>query len=249
MERSKLFLKRNSSTILTCIGGAGVVATGVMAIKATPKAMMLLEEAREEKGEDLTNFEIIKTVGPVYIPTVLVGVSTIACIFGANILNQRQQASIVSAYALLDNSYKDYKKKVEELYGEEAAANVRSEIAKDKSIDVTNITLSDDKRLFYDSFSGRYFESTIEDVQRAEYYVNRDVHMRGWVTLNEFYEWLDIDPIDGGDALGWSEGGNLARYWQCWIDFTHTKAEIDENLECIIVAMFQEPYLDFEDDC
>ena len=249
LSSSKLFFKRNSSTILTCLGGAGVVATTIMAVKTTPKAMALLEDAKKEKGEDLTKLEIVRIAGPVYIPTILVGASTIACIVSANILNKRQQASITSAYALLDNSYREYRKKVEEVYGENANAEIQSEIAKDKRVNVTDVTLSDDQRLFYDNFSGRYFESTIEKVQRAEYYVNRDIHMRGWVTLNEFYEWLDIDPIDGGDALGWSEGGNLARYWQCWIDFNHTKAVLDDNLECIIVSIFQEPYLNFEDDC
>ena len=43
------FLKRNASTILTCVGAVGVVATSVMAVKATPKALILLEKA---KGED-----------------------------------------------------------------------------------------------------------------------------------------------------------------------------------------------------
>ena len=46
----QLFLRRNSSTILTCAGGVGVVATAVLTAKATPKAMRLLEEARNEKG-------------------------------------------------------------------------------------------------------------------------------------------------------------------------------------------------------
>lgn len=246
--RSKLFLKRNSSTILTCVGGAGVVATAVMAVKATPKALYLIEEAREEKGEELTKFEIVKAAGPVYIPTILVGASTIACVLGANILNHRQQASIVSAYALLDNTYKDYKKKVEELYGEGAHDNVRSEIAKDKYVEVADMALSPDKELFYDGFGDRYFESTKHAVQFAEYQINREINMRGWVTVNEFYEWLDIDPIDGGDALGWSEGGNLARYWQGWVDFDHHKVVLDDGLECRIISIVQEPYLNFEDD-
>ena len=132
LSRSKLFCKRNGSTILTCIGGAGVVATTVLAVKATPKAIKLLEKAEEEKGEKLTKTEIVKVAGPVYIPTILSGASTIACIFGANILNKRKQASLMSAYALLDNSYKEYRGMVSELYGEEAEERIKSELAKDK---------------------------------------------------------------------------------------------------------------------
>ena len=40
----------HTSTVLTCLGGIGVVATSIMAIKATPKALELIEEAKKEKG-------------------------------------------------------------------------------------------------------------------------------------------------------------------------------------------------------
>jgi len=132
VHQSTRFIKRDASTILTCVGGAGVVATSVMAVKATPKALMLLEAAKQEKGEELTTLETFKVAGPVYIPSVVMGVTTLACIFGANMLNKRQQASLMSAYALLDNSYKDYKKKVTELYGEQVDTKIKTEVAKDK---------------------------------------------------------------------------------------------------------------------
>ena len=119
MKRTQIMKKLcdNSSTILTCVGAVGVAATATMAVKATPKAIALLEEAREEKGEELTKLEVIDVTAPVYIPAAIAGFSTIACIFGANILNKRSQAALMSAYALLDNSYKEYMRKSEELYG------------------------------------------------------------------------------------------------------------------------------------
>ena len=116
--KTKWFLKRNGSTILTIGGAAGVIATAVVAVKETPKALYLLEQAKKEKGEDLTKFEKVKVAGPVYIPSIILGASTIACIFGANVLNKRQQAVMTSAYALLDSSYKEYKKKVKEVLKE-----------------------------------------------------------------------------------------------------------------------------------
>ena len=149
LSKSQLFLRRNSATILTCVGAVGVVATSVMAVKATPKALILLDEAKEEKGEELTKLETVKIAGPAYIPSVVLGVSTLACIFGANVLNKRGQASIMSAYALADNSYKEYRKKVDELYGKEAGEQVRAEIVKDKYEDA-EIEVSDGKRRYYD---------------------------------------------------------------------------------------------------
>ena len=245
-DQSKLFLKRNGSTILTCMGGAGVVVTSVMAVKATPKAMRLLEAAKEEKGEGLTKLEVAKVAGPAYIPSVLVGMGTIACVFGANVLNKRQQASLMSAYALLDSSYKDYKEKVGELYGEDANDRIQEEIAKDKFAEA-DISVEDDKKLFFDAFSGQYFESTDAAVQRAEYEINRDLSMRDWATVNEWYEYLGIPTIDGGDELGWSTGMNFDYYWQSWIDFGHRKVTLEDGLECIIITMYAEPNVGWDE--
>ena len=118
VHRTKLFVGRNGSTILTCMAGVGLVATAVFTAKATPKAMTRVENAREEKGEELTKLETAIAAAPAYIPPIITGVATFACMFGANALNKHQQASLISAYALLDNSYKEYKKKVDEVYGE-----------------------------------------------------------------------------------------------------------------------------------
>ena len=246
LQRSKLKLKKGAPTILTFTGGVGVVATAVMAVRATPKALKLVEQAEVEKGEELTKLELVKTAGPVYIPTILIGAGSIACIFGANVLNKRQQASLTSAYALLDNSYREYKKKVKSLYGEDGVNEIATELAKDK-YEESDVSVGEDKQLFYDDYSGRYFESTITEVTEAKYRLNRELFMRGYVYLNEFYEMLDIPPIDSGDEVGWTPGANLDYYWQEWIDFSFYKTTMDDGLECIIMSMLAEPILNFED--
>lgn len=248
LSRSQVFLKRNSATILTCVGAVGVVATTVTAVKATPKALTLLERAKEEKGEALTAFETVKIAGPEYIPSIVLGVSTIACIFGANILNHHDQASIMSAYALIDNSYKEYRKKVVELYGEDAGANVRAEIAKDK-YEEQEIVDSDGKRLYFDFYSSRYFRATPAEVKQAEYEVNRTLMLDDGVFLNEWYQLLDLEPLEHGWNFGWAACSNSDMYWQTWIDFHHEKTTMDDGLECIIISFQQEPYPDFEDFC
>lgn len=244
---AKLFFKRNASTILTCVGGIGVVATAVVAVKDTPKAMQLIEKKTEEKGENLTTIEKIKVAGPVYIPAVAIGVSTLACIFGANTLNKRTQASLMSAYALLNSSYKEYKSKVEELYGEGADAHIKGEVARDK-YNSDDISRDDEKLLFYDYFSERYFESTMEEVMQAEYDINRELHTKDYAYLNEFYDMLGLDHIQSGWDLGWSMGASLSHYWKTWIDFRHEKVEMEDGMECYIITM-TEPIVDFEEYC
>lgn len=248
VQQSKMFLKRNSATILTTMGGVGVVTTSVMAVKATPKALRLLEEAEVEKGDKLTKMEKVIVAGPSYIPSVVVGASTIACIFGANALNKQKQAALMSAYALVDSSYKEYKAKVKELYGEDANDNVQTEIAKDK-YDKNDVLNSDEEELFYDEFSKRYFKSTKFKVQEAEYFINRDLIMMEAIPLNAFYAYLGIDGIEGGDEVGWSTVLNFECYWQVWIDFSHCKFTLDDGTECTKIYMLAEPdvdYLDYE---
>lgn len=246
LKDSKLFLKNNASTILTCVGGIGVIATAVIAVKETPKAIILIDAAEKEKGESLTRFEIVKAAGPVYIPAILVGTATISCIFGANILNKRNQAALMSAYALLDNSYKEYKNKTIELYGEDVDKHIRSEIAKGKYEVMDNDEEDDKKLLFYDQVSNRYFRATKEDVLMAEYSINKLLAEDNYASLNEFYELLNLEKIEYGDNIGWSAAKIFETNWSSWINFSHETFETDDGLEVIIIC-FTEPIMDFKD--
>lgn len=251
---ARLFVKRNASTILTGLGGIGVLATTITAVKATPKALRLIEEAEIKKGEKLTKWEKTRVAAVTYIPTIGIGVATVACIFGAHILNQRQQAALMSAYALLDQSYKDYRRKARELYGEETDQEIMNAIAIEKAEDVgvqgsylgTNCDLSleennGEPQVFYDEHSGRYFESTIEQVLNAEYHLNRNYILRGYSYLNEFYEFLGIEETDYGSVLGWAPNDD----GMYWIDFNHRKLESDDGKDVYIIEMPFEPTYDF----
>lgn len=243
------FIKRNASTILTVVGAAGVVSTAVIAVKETPKALNLLEDAKKEKGEDLTKWEKVKIAGPVYAPSIITGAATIACVFASNIISKHQQASLMGAYALLDNSYKEYKKKTDELYGEEAGKHIREEIAKDKY--TGDITLNDNnKELFYDFYSGRYFESTKEAVMWAQYETNRSLFVNYAVGVNEYYDLLGLDPLPEYESIGWACGRMEEAYWHPWIEFELDETIIDEGtenegLKCTIIYMPLEPFIDY----
>ena len=251
---TRLFVKRNASTILTCLGGVGVVATTITAVKATPKALRLIEEAEQEKGEQLTKWETVRATAKVYLPSVGVGIATLACIFSAQILNQRQQAALMSAYALLDQSYKDYRRKTIELYGEETDEEIMNAIAIENAEDIgvrgsylgtsCDLALEENNgepQVFYDEHSGRYFESTVEQVLTAEYHLNRNYILRGYSYLNEFYEFLGIEETDYGSVLGWAPNDD----GMYWIDFNHRKLESEEGKDVYIIEMPFEPTYDF----
>ena len=234
LPAAQLFLKRNSSTILTCIGAAGVVATTVLAVKATPKAMVLLDKAKEEKGEELTKLETVKIVGPAYIPSIAVGASTIACIFGANVLNKRQQASLISAYGLLDNSYKQYKKKVQDIFGEESQKLIIKDLAEDYS-EQNNTQIEDDEEMFLDFYSLQFFKSTEEKVKAAEKLINDKLFSGGYVFLYEYYDALGITTADCEYHLGWFD--------RCGpIEFEHETIVTENGEKYCVISMNNEPF-------
>ena len=244
------FVKRNTSTILSVLGVAGVIATTVTAVKATPKAMESVKKAEEEKGEKLSKWEKVNVAGVVYIPTALVGTATIACILGANLVSRRQQATLMSAYALLDRSYKDYKNKANELCGDGAGKQIREGIAKDKYTGDES-SGDDGKELFYDFYSGRYFESTKEHVMRAQYEVNRSLFVNYAVGLNEYYDLLGLEEKPEYEMLGWSCGQMEEMYGHPWIEFEHEEiildgdSAYDEGLKCTIINIPLDPFVDY----
>lgn len=255
LQGAQLFLKRNSSTILTCIGAIGVVGTAVMAVKAVPKAKKRIEDAREEKGEELTKVETVLAATPAYIPTAVMGLSTITCIFGANVLNKNHQASITSAYAVIDRSFKEYRGKLKELYGEDADVKIRQSIANDHRDEeikayapgLTPALGAGEKYLFYEEYRGRYFEATMNEVLNAEYHLNRNFAMRGYASLNEFYSFLGLDKKDFGDALGWDCGRLFEEYEMPWIDFNHRKTQLDGGVECYLIEYEIEPEVGYDE--
>lgn len=257
MTNFNLFLKKYSPTILTYVGIVGVVATAVATGKAVSKAEKVLGKEKEIKGQKLTQKEAIKTAAPIYITPVLIGVSTIACILGANILNRRSQASLMSTYALLSTSYKEYKDKLKTLYGEEVHKHVVESLAVEKAKGVQNnegcllhnhsleLECADahETYLFYDEWSGRYFESTIENLMNAEYRINRNFVLRGYAFLRELYDFLGLDETDFGNTAGWAVCDDEVY----WLDFYHRKVSLDDNLECYIVECMYEPSVNFLD--
>jgi len=256
LRKSKGHLKQSSPAILTCLGAIGVVTTSVLAVKATPKACQLLENEKYERSyktyedgqyyQDLMPLEVVQLTWKCYIPAALVGLSTIACIFGANVLNKRNQASLVSAYAMLSESYKQYREAAKSLYGEDADSKIIAEVAKKKYISTYGCYIYDpdsasEELLFYDSFSQRYFTSTMSSVLNAQYHVNRNFALRGWSDLNELYDFLGLEEHSGGDVIGWSADEMIEGGLTPWIDFENRLVEMDDGLECYIISTLFEP--------
>lgn len=248
-------LKRGAPTIFTVLGIAGVVATGILSARAANKTRNELQMTDFDEPEEWSVSENFRRGWENYIPPIAVGAVTIICVASSDILNKRAQISLTSAYALLHTSYNDYQRKNKELYGDEAHRNIIDSLAAEKAEDVymstTGIMSSsclafddrsdEEKRLFYDSYAKRYFESTLSQVLEAEYHLNRDFTMSGDAVINNFYGLLGIEPIKDGDIIGWFLSDEL-----CWIDFDHHKTVLDDGLEVYIIDFVFTPRLGIE---
>lgn len=239
------FFRRNGSTILTCVGAVGVIATAVIAVRETPKAMKTIEDAEQKKGEKLTKSEVIKVAGPAYIPSVLIGASTIACIFGANVLNKKQQASLVSAYALVNHSYKEYRQKANELCGEDTDKRIMRAITELHYRDSDAMKKEDDKQLFFDFFSLQHFYSTVDEVMDAEKRLNELFQSRGYASLGEFYAMLGIPVADSDHAIGWSTSVGHYLYGYNKIEFTYEPLILEGGTDCCVITPTFDPTADY----
>lgn len=265
LYKSGLYLKKYSPVALSCAASVGVIVTVVTAIKATPKAVELVKaDSRKNHNGDpyaYTRKEAFMSAWKCYIPTAAFGLSTIACIMGANALNSRKQAALTSAYALINQSYKEYKDKLKELYGEEAHNAIVDSIVSEKCKDVflyasdwagySCLDFGEDTaaypeivRTFYDSFSQRYFETTISKVIQAEYHLNRNFMFKGVIPLNDFYEFLGLEKTEFGETVGWSScNGDIY-----WIDFNHHKLTLEDGMEIFVIDMVFKPTAEWMED-
>ena len=222
MKSIEIFLKKNAATILSIIGSIGVVGTAVLAVKATPKALKAIELEKKYPTMDdetlsdsikygsLTKSEIIKASWKLYIPSILVGATTIGCIFGSNYINKKNQKELVSAYILLHNTYLRYRESSNRLYGNDAEKKIMSDVI--KSQDINNLKLDDEELLFFDMQSMRYFNSTMEKVKEAEQLFNEHLSKNGYAYLNDLYDLLGLEHVDCGYQLGWSTNTNDKLY-------------------------------------
>lgn len=206
------FASKRSPEILTGIGIAGMITTTILAVRATPKALELIEEQKEEESVDeLSSFEVVKVAWKPYIPAMVTCVVSTACLIGASSVNTKRNAALATAYKLSETALSEYREKVVETIGEKKERIVRDKVAEErvKKNPVSKnevIVTGNGKTLCFDPISGRYFMCSIETIKRAENDLNKQMlhDISGYVSLNEFYDELGLDHTSVGDDLGWN---------------------------------------------
>lgn len=220
-------VSKNSPHILTGLGCAGLISTAVLAVKATPKALIILQEEEEYRERKhfipMSKTDRLKLTWKCYIPAGVVGVTTVGCIIGANTVNARRNAALASLYALSETAFREYKTKVVQEIGKTKETKVRDEIAKDHIIknppgDNIVFTGTDDV-LCYDTLSGRYFMSSHETIRQKFNDLNYELRSEMRLDLNELYFALGLAPIDLGTMVGFDlEKGAIEPIYSTQLD-------------------------------
>ena len=211
-NNAKRTVSKHSPEILTGVGIAGMIATTVLAVRATPKALELIEEKKKEEWVDkLKPIETVKTAWKPYIPAIVTGTASVACLVGASSVNARRNAALATAYTLSETALREYSDKVVETIGEKKEQNVRDKVAKEQ-IEKNPVTKNEviftekGKSLCFDPYSARYFTNDIETIRKAANTLNDQMlhSITGYASLNDFYDEIGLPHTETGDMLGWN---------------------------------------------
>lgn len=242
-------VKDNSPTIISAAAVAGVITTAVLTARATRKATTyILEETGQldqstPEVKDLSRREILEQTWKVYIPPVISGTATIACILWANRLGLQRNAALIAAAALADRAFSEYKDEVVQILGEKKHDEVQDRVAAKRVAEnpaPSNevLLIGSSEQLCYDMWSGRYFRSDVETIRRAVNELNTAILQNNmYDDLNEFYSLVGLPPIAAGEVVGWSVDN------QCDVGFSSHLT--DDTRGCLAIFFKNPPKADF----
>lgn len=194
-------LTRQSPAILAALGCLGFITSVVMSAKATPKAMKILEA----QPEDSTTMEKVKAIAPIYAPTIGMMLLSTACAVSSNRIHRYRYTSLLALYSIGEKSLQRWQNAVLDEVGEKKYENVRERIISPEDPIPTVVMMDEERVLFFDTYSGRYFRSdSVETVRKIVNDLNDLLFGEDFVSLNEFYFEIGLPNVEFGDEAGWN---------------------------------------------
>ena len=239
-------VEKHSPEILMGVGVVGVVTGTVMACKATLKLNDILEEAQETRDKikevaSNPNYEdkyteedakkdlavnYIQTgvkVAKLYAPAVAVGVAGVGCVLASHDIMKKRNVALSAAYLTVDKSFKEYKQRVVDRFGEEVEKEIRygikaeeivetvtdedgNETTVTETVKTMNPTLYSDYARFFDEASPCWQndpEYNLMFLRAQQQYANDLLRAKGRLFLNDVYEMLGLEKTKAGQIVGW----------------------------------------------
>lgn len=251
-SKAVMKLKKHSPEILVVAGIAGTVVSAVLACKATTKVAEILDETKGTldtihegmetgaiNGQEYTNEDGKKDTVVVYAqtgmklaklygPAIILGTLSITSILASNNILRKRNVALGAAYAAIDRSFKEYRGRVIERFGEQVDTELKygikakkfEEIEVDpetgkekkvkKTVMVADPNLQSDYAVYFDSKSRNY--ETNPDYNRMflkaqQAFANDKLQTRGHLFLNEVLDDLDLPRTPAGQIVGWTKDG------------------------------------------
>lgn len=251
-SKAVMKLKKHSPEILVVAGIAGTVVSAVLACKATTKVAEILDETKGTldtihegmetgaiNGQEYTNEDGKKDTVVVYAqtgmklaklygPAIILGTLSITSILASNNILRKRNVALGAAYAAIDKSFKEYRGRVIERFGEQVDTELKygikakkfEEIEVDpetgkekkvkKTVMVADPNLQSDYAAYFDSKSRNY--ETNPDYNRMflkaqQAFANDKLQTRGHLFLNEVLDDLDLPRTPAGQIVGWTKDG------------------------------------------
>lgn len=251
-SKAVMKLKKHSPEILVVAGIAGTVVSAVLACKATTKVAEILDETKGTldtihegmetgaiNGQEYTNEDGKKDTVVVYAqtgmklaklygPAIILGTLSITSILASNNILRKRNVALGAAYAAIDKSFKEYRGRVIERFGDQVDTELKygikakkfEEIEVDpetgkekkvkKTVMVADPNLQSDYAVYFDSKSRNY--ETNPDYNRMflkaqQAFANDKLQTRGHLFLNEVLDDLDLPRTPAGQIVGWTKDG------------------------------------------
>jgi Family of unknown function (DUF6353) len=252
-SKVKYLLNENSTTILTIVGVIGTAGTAVLTARATFKAAELIAEEKVVLDDhtdgngyhpvELSKTEKTKLVWRLYLLPVSTGVLTVTSIIVANQISSKKIAALAVAGGISERALQEYKDKVVEKLGVKKDQDIQDEIAQDRvnanpvsSGEVLVVGTGD--VLCYDMLTGRYFQSTMEEIKRAENAVNYELIHFMSCSLSHFYDEIGLPPTGYTDSVGWNLNNKME------VKFSTVMST--DNRPCLAIDFSRAPIPNFE---
>lgn len=251
-SKAVMKLKKHSPEILVVAGIAGTVVSAVLACKATTKVAEILDETKGTldtihegmetgaiNGQEYTNEDGKKDTVVVYAqtgmklaklygPAIILGTLSVTSILASNNILRKRNVALGAAYAAIDKSFKEYRGRVIERFGEQVDTELKygikakkfekievdPETGKEKKVKktvmVADPNLQSDYAVYFDSKSRNY--ETNPDYNRMflkaqQAFANDKLQTRGHLFLNEVLDDLDLPRTPAGQIVGWTKDG------------------------------------------
>lgn len=208
------YARENTPLILTGTAVSGVVTTSILSTKAGVRHREILDD-EFNGGRNAKKTDVFKRTWKVWVPTAVSGVLTIGSVVMIHWTHQKRYAALMGLYALGNQAFQEYRESIDEILDDKTKEEVKQRVvskAVHRDEDELDGALSDIRELTlcYDMFSGRFFQSDIESIRRAENEFNKGLISHNYGSLNELYSLMGIGGVGAGEDIGWNSDNLLS---------------------------------------